>query len=243
MPQDPSASLPRPPLPPSAVEELGFWEAELAQRGQHAEDIGRRLDPLRREADFPAFLRDPVLPALAGHFGQAGPLRCLELGPGPLSSLAWGVDRGLLAVTAVDVLATEFAELRRRHGIRDYPVAAVPGRGETLLEQFGEARFHLAYVRNALDHTDDLPRSFDNLVRSVMPGGGLALQHHLNEGSHRNWSDSHHWNLDLGDRGLAATDRQGTRHELSRRADLELVYLSYRSYLLDGWIDVLYRRL
>jgi SAM-dependent methyltransferase len=231
----------RPQLPPSAVEELGFWEGELTGAGKHPEVVRARLDPATRESEFPPFLSAPILPMLAGHF-ETSPLRCLELGPGPLSSLAWGVEQGLLDVTAVDVLAVEFCELLERHGHGDYPVKPVPGRGETLLEQFGEEGFHLTFVRNALDHTDDLPLAFDNLVKCTKPGGALVLCHHLNEGSHQEWSDSHHWNLDLSHAGLRAQDRSGTWHELADRKDLELVYLSYRGYLLDGWIDAIYQR-
>lgn len=230
-------------LPPSAVEELGFWRDELALRGKHADSVRTRLDPARRREEFPPFLADPVLPMLRAAFRTGGALRCLELGPGPVSSLAWGVDAGLLHVTAVDVLADEFRALLEQHGHPDYPVRPVKGSGESLAGQFEEESFHLAYARNSLDHTDDLPRSFHNLVRLVMPGGALVLQHHLNEGSNRGWSDSHKWNLDLGSRGLAATDRAGTRFDIGARDDIEVVYLSYRSHLLDGWIDVVYRRI
>ena len=229
-------------LPPCALEELGFWEEELRLAGKHPEIIRNRLDPARRAIEFPSFLADPVLPIVRRHFGLDGPARCLELGPGPLSSLAWGVDQGLLDVTAVDVLADEFGALLDRFGI-DYPIRPVRGAGETLAEQFEAGSFHVVFVRNALDHTDDAPRSFANLVRMARPGGGiLLLQHHLNEGDHREWSASHKWNLDIGAKGLSVTGRDGVRHELATQHDLELVYLSYRSYLLDGWIDAVYRR-
>ncbi|MCB9898240.1 MAG: class I SAM-dependent methyltransferase [Planctomycetes bacterium] len=229
-------------LPPSAVEELGFWRDELALRGKHADSVRRRLDPAQRAVEFPDFLRDPVIPLLRGVFSTTEPLTCLELGSGPLSSLAWGVDAKLLDVTAVDVLADHYRALLDEHGHGAFPVRPVAGTGETLLERFDPESFQLVYVRNALDHTDDLPRSFDNLVRLTTEGGAIVLQHHLNEGSHREWSASHHWNLDLGARGLSATHRSGTTHEVGARKDLELVYLSYRSYLLDGWIDVIYRK-
>ncbi len=227
-------------LPPSAVEELGYWEHEFAGNGTNAAETKKRLDPARRHESFPPLVAT-LLPVLRQAFASSGPLPCFELGSGPMSTLAHGVETGQLAVTAVDVLADHYAELLRRHGL-DYPVRPVRGAGETLLEQFPGRTFPLVYASNSLDHTDDLPRAFDNLVRLTAPGGVLVLQHHLTEGSHRNWSDSHHWDLDLGNRGLRATHRTGGGHELGQRADLEVVYLCYRSYALDGWIDVVYRR-
>ena len=227
-------------LPPSAVEELGYWEQEFGGAGTNAAETRRRLDPATRQESFPPLVAT-LLPLLRRMFTISGPVPCFELGSGPMSNLAWGVDQGLLTVTAVDVLAEHYAALLRRYGV-DYPVRPVKGSGETLREHFAERTFPLVYASNSLDHTDDLPRSFDNLVHLVAPGGVLALQHHLTEGSHRNWSDSHHWDLDLGNRGLCATHRTGRRYELGQRPDLEIVYLCYRSYALDGWIDIVYRR-
>ncbi len=227
-------------LPPSAREELGFWQQELTLAGTHPGEVAKRLDPSRRQEAFPPLVAT-MLPSLRQSLGLAGPVRCLEIGSGPLSTLAFGVDSGQLEVTAVDVLADDYAALLRRHG-HDYPVRPVFGRAETLHERFPLGSFHLTYASNSLDHTDDLPAAFDNLVRMTMPGGVMVLQHHLTEGSHRNWSDSHHWDLDLGRRGLRATHRTGLCHELGQRDDLDLVYLCYRSYALDGWIDVVYQR-
>ena len=39
------------------------------------------------------------------------------------------------------------------------------------------------------------------------PGGAIVQQHHLNEGTHREWSASDHWNMGLGDGGLCVTGR------------------------------------
>lgn len=229
-------------LPPSAVEELAFWSEELAMRGRHRDEIARRLDPARRHEVFPRLLADVVVPRLRSKFGVKGPISCLELGSGPVSTLAYGVQAGLLTVKAVDVLASHYEALLRRHGIVDYPVAPRPGTGEGLLQHFGREAFHMTYACNALDHTENAPRSFDNLVELTMRGGAIVLQHHLNEGTHRSWSDSHHWNLDLGAHGLTATSRDGRVFDLGRRDDLELAYLNYRSYALDGWIDAVYVR-
>ena len=160
-----------------------------------------------------------------------------------MSTLAWGVEQGLLEVSAVDVLAEQYARLHEAHNYPPYPVRPVAGSAENLFDHFEEQSFHLAYVSNALDHTDDCPSVFDALVRATMHSGAVVLQHHLNEGTRQDWSDSHKWNLDLGGKWLEATNRDGEVFELSNRPDLELTYLNYRSNLLDGWIDIVFRKL
>ena len=231
-----------PYLAPSALEELAFWERELAGSGLHADELAPRITPTRRAEAFPPLLSSSLVPMLRRRFGTDQPLRCLEIGTGPLSTLAHGVAVGWLDVTGIDVLADHYRELLARHGLADYPVQPQAGRAEDLLEMFAQGSFDLVYACNSLDHTDDAPRSFANLVAMTRPGGALVLQHHLNEGTHREWSDSHHWNMDLGDGGLCVTGRDGRTWPLGRRDDLELAYLSYRSYALDGWIDAVYLR-
>lgn len=230
------------PLPASALEELAFWERELAGTGIHAGELAPRIDPGRRAEVFPPLLAQPLIPMLRARLRSSGPLRCLEIGTGPLSTLAHGVACGWLDVTGVDVLAEHYRRLLRRHGLDGYPVLPRPGRAEDLPAMFEPASFDLVYACNALDHTDDAPLAFANLVTMARPGAAIVLQHHLNEGSHREWSDSHHWNLDLGDGGLRITGRDGSTHHLGDRDDLELTYLNYRSYALDGWIDAVYLR-
>ncbi|MEZ6037945.1 MAG: methyltransferase domain-containing protein [Planctomycetota bacterium] len=231
-----------PELAPSAQEELAFWARELSGSGLHADTLASRIDPARRAEAFPPLLSTTLLDMLRQRQQVDGPLRCLEIGTGPLSTLAHGVTAGWLDVTGIDVLADHYGELLDRHGLGDYPVRPRPGRAEDLMTMFAPGSFDLVYASNSLDHTDDAPRSFDNLVAMTRPGGALVLQHHLNEGTHREWSDSHHWNMDLGDGGLCVTGRDGRTHALGRRADLELAYMSYRSYALDGWIDAVYLR-
>ena len=234
--------MPEPQLAPSAQAELAFWRRELAGAGEFCEVIERRRNAATRQDEFPPILRDPFLPMVRGHFSLDRPVRCLEIGCGPLSTLAAGVEEGFVEVTAVDVLGDEYAELLAEHGI-EYPIRPQPGRAEELFDIVEPAGFEVAYARNALDHTADVPRAFANLVDAVRVDGIVVLQHHLNEGSNRQWTADHQWNLDLGRGGLVAEDVSGTRYELAMRDDLELVYASYRSYTLDGWIDVVYRRL
>jgi len=230
-------------LAASAREEIGFWERELALEGKHPEVVQRRLDPETRIEEFPPVLLHQVIPFVQQTFELEGPARCVEIGSGPLSTLAHGVEAGLLDLTAVDVLAEAYGELLERTGNGDFPVRPVAGAAETLLDVVPEDECHIAFARNALDHTDDIARSFDSLVRTLLPGGALVLEHHLREGTRQQWSDSHHWDLDVDGGALVATGRSGQRLVLSERDDLELVYLQFRSDLLDGWIEHVFRRL
>lgn len=229
-------------LAASAREELGFWERELALDGKHPEVVRRRLDPATRIEEFPPLLLQHVIPFVQEAFGLDGPARCVEIGSGPLSTLAHGVTAGLLELTAVDVLAEAYVELLRRTGHADFPVRPIAGTAEGLLDVVPEGHFHIAYARNALDHTEDIARSFDALVHALVSGGVLVLEHHLREGTRQEWSDSHNWDLDIQGDALVATGREAERIVLSDRGDLELVYLQHRSDLLDGWIEHVFRR-
>ena len=231
-----------PALPASAQEELGFWSEELSLDGNFADVLRGRVEKSRRKEEFPAFL-DPILPILQARFQLTGPARCIEIGSGPLSTLSWGVDAGVLDVTALDVLADEYAVLLERAGIEDFPVRPRNLGAEDICEHYSDESFHLAFARNSLDHTLDVPRAFDNLVRVLRPDGLLVLQHHVNEGSRQNWSDSHQWNLDMVSGPLTATKRSGESFTLFPRADPEPVLVSYRSYVLDGWMDLAFRKL
>jgi len=229
-------------LAPSAREEIEYWALELKLEGVHAQSLRDRLDPTRRTLQYPAALLDPLVELLRERFRLVGRVRCVELGSGPVSSLAAGVDSGHLDVTAVDVLADQYAELRGQYQFEDYPVQPIAGTGEALLEAVEEDWAHVTFVANALDHVDDLPLVFDNLVRATKRGGFIVLIHFLDEASHSEWSDAHKWNLNLGARGLAAVNTTGEQFQLGGREDLDLRFVSYRSISDHRGIDVVYER-
>lgn len=223
-------------------EELSFWDNELSLKGHYAEYTKRRIDPEQRKEEFPSSLFEPLMPLLEQKFPNSKPFKVIELGSGPISSLAYGVDKGLIEVTAVDILADEYKALYEKYGLLDFPIKPIQGRGETLAELFQKESFHCAHIRNALDHTQDIVRSFNNVVSLVKRNGYIILLHSVREGSLQKWSESHRWDLELTVNGLVAFNREGQEFQLQRNCNLEFSHVSYSSVELERWLDIVFKR-
>ena len=76
-------------------------------------------------------------------------MRLLEIGSGPVSLLAFGVEQGLFEVTAVDPLASVYDEILSKYGI-SYPIKPRTGYAERLVKSFGKDSFDIVYSSNSL---------------------------------------------------------------------------------------------
>ncbi|OGW37108.1 MAG: hypothetical protein A2Y97_02405 [Nitrospirae bacterium RBG_13_39_12] len=224
-------------------EELNFWDTELSLKGKFGEFTKKRIDPKQRKEEFPTLIFDAVLPLLDEHFGASGrPFKCVELGSGPLSNLAYGVDAGLIDVTAVDILAEGYGHLYEKYNLLDYPVKPISGSGEVLTDLFEGETFHCAYARNSLDHTQDILLSFKNLVSLVKRNGYIILQHFVREGSRSDWNNTHQWDLELTANGFVAFNSKGEEFQLQKGCNVEFSYVFYRSVEIDRWMDIVLKK-
>jgi len=224
-------------------EELHFWDMELSLKGKFEEFTRRRINPDQRKGEFPNLLFDAVLPLLDQHFGASGrPFKCIELGSGPLSNLAYGVDAGLIDVTAVDILAEGYRHLYEKYNLSDYPIKPISGSGESLTDLFGKETFHCAYARNSLDHTQDILLSFRNLVSLIKKDGYIILQHFVREGSKSDWDHSHQWDLELTTNGVVAFNSKGQEFQLQKSCTIEFSFVLYRSLEMDRWMDIVFKK-
>lgn len=226
----------------SESEEFIFWDRELSMQGEFAEFTKKRINMNTRHEEYPSGLIDPLFPLMEKYFPDETPYKVIELGSGPLSTLGHGVDKGVLDVMAVDPLADEFGMLYKKHKVTDFPIKPVRGSGETLDELFPNESFHLAYVRNALDHTVDIMLSLKNLVRTVKTNGFIILSHIVREGSRENWSEAHQWDLELTSNGLVAFDPNGGEFQLQKSNDLEFVHVYYESVYLSRWMNTIFKK-
>jgi SAM-dependent methyltransferase len=201
---------------PAYLDEVTYWEGILSQRPSSLFD--RRV----REAAFPPELRSCA--AELQRDNRRLP-RLLELGSGPVSILAFGIDEGLFTVVAVDPLALPYRYLLRFYGVT-YPIQPLPGQGEALLKQFSPASFDIAYSSNALDHTRSPRRCLEQMCEVVRPGGFLLLEGFVREGTHGNWSGLHQHDLLTEHGSLTHIDRAGRHTNLT--ADLPLTCVSER---------------
>jgi SAM-dependent methyltransferase len=192
--------------------ELAWWEEYL---GQHPPGI---TSPECRRDAFPRFIL-PYLPEVVRAGRKA---RVIELGSGPVSLLAWGVEQRLLQITAVDPLAREYARLRRRHGI-EYPVVCRRGFGERLRLLVRLRSFDLAFSSNAIDHAQSPARCVESLVSVLKPGGLLVLEGYWNEGSGENWVGLHQHDLYPEAGHLMRRGRDGAVSSLTARLPVSYV--------------------
>jgi len=189
--------------------EAGWWERWIVQEGRRWPDEFReRLDP---ETPLREELIIELLPCI-GH----DPVRVLDVGAGPATSLGKVHPERTLEIVAVDPLADEYATLWRNADLRP-PVPTQRGSGERLVERFGTAAFDIAYVRNALDHMIDPLAVVEQMLAVVGDSGYVVLRHSQNEATKARYRGLHQWNIVLEASNLVV---HGPRHKINVSAAL-----------------------
>jgi SAM-dependent methyltransferase len=189
--------------------ELDFWRQELSGRGSFHRFIQRRLDPETRRSECVAYVAELVAIEQQRFPGKAP--RVLDVGSGPLSTVAWIAEEGLGEVDAIDPLGAEYAALLEELGI-DFPIVPRPGCGEKLHELFEPDTFHLVYSRNALDHAADPQRCLDEIWRVLVPGGALSLEIFAHEGARQGYDGLHQFDFLCRGGRFGCEDRHGDPH-------------------------------
>lgn len=194
--------------------ELRFWREYLRQKPACLDDTHLR------ESVFPPSLRR-CLEAIRED-GECLP-RVLELGSGPVSLLAAGVEQRWCELTAIDPLASEYAAMLAGFGLR-FPVGPIAGSGESLPAVVRDRSFDVAYSGNAIDHATSPRDCVINLVRAVKPGGRVILEGFCREGSNAGWEGLHQHDLVAESGHLVHYSRQGVRTSIT--ADLDVACVS-----------------
>ena len=185
----------RPFTPPAWVHraglrgELSWWRGYIATSGgAWPEDLRQRLDP-----DAP--LLEPLIADRLDRFDGRS-VRVLDVGAGPVSVLGKTHGDVRLDVTAVDPLGKQYARLLAKAGIAP-PVPTLACKGEDVAARFGPNAFHVAYSRNAIDHSADPLAIVSAMTDTVIPGGFVALRHYRCEAETNGYIDLHNWNFDV----------------------------------------------
>jgi len=205
--------------------ELKFWEAQLNGSGQFSESVLSAGTIEGRKKRFPEFIL-PHIDKLTDGFKSK--LKVVEIGPGPISTLAWGVDMGFLDLFPIDPLATDFIVLLDKY-LPGFPVKPIPGTGENILT-YPDGLVDFAYIQNALDHSKDPEKVCNNLSRVLRKGGILALSHEYSEGTHENWQNLHQFDLFPSDGCLFLRNRWGIKKKVIKNMHENLL-LEERTYL------------
>ena len=171
------------------LDEISFWEKYLKVGKRHSwmEDL---IEPQTRRKQFPELL----LPYIEEVRAKKGHVKMLDVGCGPLSPLAWGVEQKLFDLTAIDPLAEEYVSLLNKNKI-SYPVKPIKCTAEEMLDLFNKESFDIVYSRNALDHAADVKKCIQNIYEVLNKDGIFLLEGFVREGTHLNWIGLHQHDL------------------------------------------------
>jgi SAM-dependent methyltransferase len=183
-------------------EEVDFWRQALSDPNEQMRGRAVRHeleDWVKREID----------PA-------ADPVRILDVGSGPLTTIGTTWQGKDLTVVALDPLADEYNEILDEIGLVA-PAPPVPGRGEELIDMFGSDVFDFVLSANALDHCADPVRVVAEMVGVAKPGAMIFLHHLVDVAEHERHQGLHQWNLSPlpGDMTISGDDREVRLSEIA----------------------------
>ena len=126
--------------------EIAFWRLWLTEE-KYAKGRESRMSGNKR------FQFANLLPS--------NPLKILDVGSGPISTLGVKFAGGTLDITPVDPLADPYNALLAELEILGYP-KIIAGTGEKLLDLFQENSFCMVHSANALDMFSSLAKVLDS---------------------------------------------------------------------------------
>jgi SAM-dependent methyltransferase len=165
--------------------EARCWDSWLAEP---------RYVEARLSSALPA--REELASAVAS--SKADVVEVLDVGAGPLTTVAGLRSDPRVRITAVDPLALTYDRLLRKHGITA-PIPTLCCPGERLFERFGPDRFDVVTADNALDHAQSPLEIVHNMIAVCRAGGRVILFHTENEGTRELYWGLHRWNFTIVD--------------------------------------------
>jgi SAM-dependent methyltransferase len=228
----------------SPVANQADWERELPSEVNFWENYVKSTEFQNRLTLERPFSPTPSQDCLFALLAQASPakgspLRVLDVGAGPMTTLGTLWLGGRVEVLAVDPLAGKYDELLNRKGIVP-PIRTSHCEAEKLLEQFPEASFDLVFSSNALDHSYDPVMAICNMVLLSKPGGFVFLRHFENEAEKENFFGLHKWNFfeRKGDMIIAnRTDEVSLGEKLSGLASVSCYSILERNGIVHAVIQ------
>lgn len=192
---------------PGASDEITFWKDFV-----HTDQFKSWLVP-----GVPAPELDKVV---VQHIQSYKPFpRMLDVGSGVVSIL-WSLCRGE-GLVATDLLAAEYALFYDYQDFSQLPLAIA---GEDLRY---DKEFDVVHMRNALDHSQNPLRVWDNLKRACKPGGLLIVAGFEKEGSFLHQLGMHQWDLFVQeDKGLFLRPANTTDLVQLEAPDFTVLHLS-----------------
>ncbi|MCD4821008.1 MAG: glycosyltransferase, partial [Methanococcoides sp.] len=219
--------------------EMGFWENHLAKNDEYVDYLEMILNKDHRKEVFPKKLLG-LIKDLSDELNHEN-IKLLEVGSGPTSNLAWGVDNGLFEITAIDPLANFYNNLIDKHNY-SFPIRSIEGAGEDILDLFNENTFHMVYSQNALDHAVSPKECLINMYSVLKNGGMLYLCGNVKEGTNEGWKGLHQHDLIPIDNQLFHFDKEGKPTDLTGNLGLELISCNKSGDSPGDWYNIAFRK-
>ncbi|MCX5706094.1 MAG: methyltransferase domain-containing protein [Candidatus Omnitrophica bacterium] len=148
---------------PDYASELGFWRSWLPKNWERlsCQELQKIIFP------------KPLLIFINKlQNNGCGNLELLEIGSGPVSLLAWGVNKNLFHVVAIDALADSYEKIMKNYKY-SYPIKPIKGYGERLPNVVNKKVFDIIYSSNALDHVVSPEKCLNNMFKVLKKRGGI----------------------------------------------------------------------
>jgi SAM-dependent methyltransferase len=210
--------------------EVGYWYRTMKKDPAAFARRYRRPSPSNQ-----------MLPGFVDLFGS-GKVSLLDVGSGPAPVVIGGYSTEV-EIVACDPLADRYQELLDRHGIQT-PVRLLTVDGERLVEHFGEDRFDICHIQNALDHSYQPVEIVRNMLRCARPGGLVLIRTVIDEGANEDYRGLHQWDISPGAGDFYIRHRDGevtaVRKALGDQVALLMVgtHSSLPGAKLQDWMDV-----
>jgi SAM-dependent methyltransferase len=161
--------------------EAAYWEGYIAKNV-----LRNKENWLKTISDERAFDFDKYINSNESSF--------LDVGSGPFSNTGNKTNKAILEYHAADPLAFIYEALKKRYGITTgiKPEFAYV---EKLKEKYGENKFDIVHMSNALDHSFDPIYGIYQMLSVCKIGGIVILEHYENEAEFENYEGFHQWNL------------------------------------------------
>ncbi len=168
--------------------------------------------------------------------------KVLDVGCGPVSSLAYLKYNSLADLIGVDPLAREYAELLKLHD-KLSPVMQQYAVGEDLTDTFPEQSFDIVHIRNALDHCSCPALVWFNMFKLVKVEGILVHSHSIREATKEGFKQLHQYDLYPSNEQLWIKDKFGKEYCLTKDLPIQ-VYYHRESHNNDGtgWFTTVYKK-
>jgi len=154
-------------------------------------------------------------------------LKVLEIGTGPVSNLAYFVDKGIFKVIGIDPLAEIYKNIMRKLNYT-YPIIPLNIKCENLLNYFKKPCFDLVYALNSIDHTENSVKCIKNAYKLLKKGGILFLCSNIKEGSRNYWTGLHKYDLYFYNNRLSISNQKNMRYYLEDDKDIKLDLIYYK---------------